>query len=70
MLVAALILAVTRAWRSSVRVGLDLLTAAGLLRLGGSHSYQALAVAAAVVVIRQLASRGLSQGGLWERQEA
>ncbi len=43
----------------AVAVGLDLWTAAGLLRLAGSPSWQRIAAAAAVVALRRLLSAGL-----------
>jgi hypothetical protein len=60
LVAATLILIFTRSWRSALHVGLDLLTAAGLLRLSSTPSYQALGVAATVILVRQLASRGLT----------
>ena len=59
LVAAALILVFSRSWRSALHVGLDLLTAAGLLRLSGTRSYQALGIAATVILLRQLATRGL-----------
>ncbi|MFY1682435.1 hypothetical protein ACN265_12935 [Micromonospora sp. WMMD730] len=58
--VGAVALLTTRSWRTALRVLLDLLVAAGLLRLAGGRSWSALATAAAVVVLRHLLSAGLN----------
>ncbi|MGY1690234.1 hypothetical protein [Geodermatophilus sp. SYSU D01105] len=54
-----LALAVTRRPPLALTVFLDLLLAAGLLRLAGDPSWQALAVAAAVVALRRVVGAGL-----------
>lgn len=58
---AALVLARTRDGRLGLKVLLEFLLAAGLLRLSGEPSPQALLVAALIVVIRRLATFGLSR---------
>ncbi|MFY1622896.1 hypothetical protein ACN268_06795 [Micromonospora sp. WMMD735] len=58
--VGAVTLLTTRSWRTALRVLLDLLVAAGLLRLAGGRSWSALATAAAVVVLRHLLGAGLN----------
>ncbi len=59
IVLAALVLAVFRRLLPALHVLLDLLLAAGLLRLSADTSWDALAVAAAVVVLRQLLTHGL-----------
>ncbi|MFG3417429.1 hypothetical protein ACIBTZ_29220 [Micromonospora sp. NPDC049460] len=44
----------TRSWRCALRVLLDLLTAAGLLRLAVDQGWAELAAAAAIVLLRRL----------------
>lgn len=61
LLSAAAALAATRDARLSVKVLLEFLLAAGLLRLVGDPSPQAIASAAAVIAIRQLLAFGLRQ---------
>ena len=56
LLVAVVALVTTRSWRAAVRVLLDLLTAAGLIRLSATPSWTALATAAGIVALRQLLS--------------
>ncbi|WP_422756193.1 hypothetical protein [Micromonospora sp. WMMD708] len=58
--VGAVALLTTRSWRTALRVLLDLLVAAGLLRLAGGRSWSALATAAAVVLLRHLLGAGLT----------
>jgi len=58
---AALALAATRRPLAALRVLLDLLLAAGLLRLTGDPDLRALTTLAAVVLLRQLVSAGLRQ---------
>ncbi|MGI5211671.1 hypothetical protein [Plantactinospora sp. CA-290183] len=53
---AAVALLSTRSWRAALRVLLDLLTAAGLLRLAAAQTWTDLAAAAIVVALRQLVS--------------
>ncbi|HET7684058.1 MAG TPA: hypothetical protein VFK34_10380 [Marmoricola sp.] len=50
----------TRHVRSALGVLLDLLLAAGLLRLGTDQSWSAIASAAALVVVRKLAMSGVT----------
>ncbi|MFG1649872.1 hypothetical protein ACGFIE_08080 [Micromonospora sp. NPDC049275] len=57
----------TGALRVAVRVLLDLLTAAGLLRLAGDPQWGGLAVAAAIVALRQLLAAALSFTPPWSR---
>jgi hypothetical protein len=53
----------TRRPATALPVFLDLLVAAGLLRLAGEPSWQALASAAAILVLRRLIGFGLRTGG-------
>ena len=53
----------TRRPAAALPVFLDLLVAAGLLRLVGEPSGQALATAAAILVLRRLIGFGLRTGG-------
>ena len=53
----------TRRPAAALPVFLDLLVAAGLLRLVGEPSWQALATAAAILVLRRLIGFGLRTGG-------
>ena len=53
----------TRRPAAALPVFLDLLVAAGLLRLVGEPSWQALASAAAILVLRRLIGFGLRTGG-------
>ncbi|MGC4808292.1 hypothetical protein [Micromonospora sp. DT233] len=62
-LVAGLaVLLASRSWRCALRVLLDLLTAAGLLRLTGDQGWRELAGAAAIVALRAALWRVLSAG--------
>lgn len=56
-------------WRTGLRVLLDLLTAAGLIRLAGTHDWPGIGAAAAIVIIRTAVSAALSGGvpGGWSR---
>ncbi|MEV4756120.1 hypothetical protein AB0J86_13550 [Micromonospora sp. NPDC049559] len=56
---AGIVLVATGSWRAAIRILLDLLTAAGLIRLAGARDWPALAGAAAIVVLRQLLSATL-----------
>ena len=60
LLVSGLVLLVTRRVGVSLPVLLDLLLTAGLLRLSASASWQAIASAAAIVVVRKLATLGIA----------
>jgi hypothetical protein len=62
LVAAAATLAATGRVRLAVEVLLDFLLAAGLLRLSGQPGWAALATAAAVVAVRQLAGLGLRAG--------
>ena len=57
---SALTLLSTRRVTVALPVLLDLLLAAGLLRLSATASWQAIASAAAIVVIRKLATLGIA----------
>ncbi|MEV4482453.1 hypothetical protein [Micromonospora coxensis] len=57
----ALLLVTARSWRTALRVLLDLLVAAGLLRLTAGQGWSALAAAAAVILLRQLLWAGLAR---------
>ncbi|MFG3707274.1 hypothetical protein ACGF7U_21465 [Micromonospora sp. NPDC047670] len=48
------VLVCTGSWRCALRVLLDLLTAAGLLRLAGDQGWAELAAAAAIILLRRL----------------
>jgi hypothetical protein len=63
LVAGTLTLAATRRPALALGVFLDLLLAAGLLRLVGNPDGQALATAAGIVVIRRLVSTGLRIGG-------
>ncbi|GAB3349442.1 hypothetical protein [Modestobacter lapidis] len=64
----ALTLLVTRRPSLALAVLLDLLLAAGLLRLGSDPGWQAIAVAAALVGLRRVIGAGLRVGGRsWAR---
>ncbi|MEV0329397.1 hypothetical protein AB0H63_23560 [Micromonospora echinospora] len=51
---AVVVLLTSGSWRAALRILLDLLTAAGLLRLGGAQGWAALAAVAAIVALRRL----------------
>lgn len=55
--------------RVAVRVLLDLLTAAGLLRLAGDPAWGGLASAAAIVALRQLLAAALSLPPPWSQRQ-
>jgi hypothetical protein len=59
VLVGVLTFGVTRRGRLALAVFLDLLLAAGLLRLSGSPTWPGLLTAAALVAIRRLVGSGL-----------
>ncbi|QJY50440.1 hypothetical protein HOP40_06565 [Pseudonocardia broussonetiae] len=56
---AAVVLIRTRDGRRALPVLLDLLTAAGLIRLAGPPSWPVLATTAIVIVLRRLLTAGL-----------
>ncbi|MEU1753143.1 hypothetical protein ABZ436_10855 [Micromonospora matsumotoense] len=58
--VGGVVLLTVRSWRTALRVLLELLVAAGLLRLLGGRSWSALATAAAIIALRRLLWAGLS----------
>ena len=65
LVVAGLVLAgfallTTRRLATALPILLDFLLAAGLVRLGATASWQAIASAAAIVLIRKLASLGIA----------
>ncbi|HEY6744350.1 MAG TPA: hypothetical protein VI357_01400 [Mycobacteriales bacterium] len=60
---AAVVLAVTRRPRQALPVLLDLLTAAGLLRLAAEPEWHRLLSAAAIVALRHLLVLGLRPAG-------
>jgi hypothetical protein len=60
LVLSALTLLATRRITTALPVLLDLLLAAGLLRLSATASWQAIASAAAIVVIRKLATLGIT----------
>ncbi|MGY2002507.1 hypothetical protein [Blastococcus sp. SYSU DS1024] len=62
LLSGALALAVTRQPAPALGIALDHLVAAGLLRLVGEPSWQAIMTAAVVIAIRHLAGYGLRLG--------
>ncbi|WP_410818035.1 hypothetical protein [Micromonospora sp. 050-3] len=60
----------TGALRSGVRVLLDLLTAAGLLRLAGEPGWNGLAGAVAIIALRQLLGAALSRPPPWSGRQS
>ncbi|MET7948606.1 hypothetical protein [Micromonospora sp. NPDC005324] len=58
------------ALRSGVRVLLDLLTAAGLLRLAGEPGWNGLAGAVAIIALRQLLGAALSRPPPWSGRQS
>ena len=58
----AVVLASTHRWAAALAVFLDLLTAAGLLRLAGEPSYRRALTAALLLLIRRVVGLGLRQG--------
>ncbi|MEV4832559.1 hypothetical protein AB0K25_30080 [Micromonospora sp. NPDC049257] len=57
--VGGVVLLTVRSWRTALGVLLELLVAAGLLRLPGGRSWPALATAVAVIVLRRVLWAGL-----------
>ena len=53
----------TGSFRAGLRLALDLWMAAGLLRLAEPADWQRLAAAAGLIIVRQLAGRGLRAAG-------
>ncbi|MEV4659538.1 hypothetical protein [Micromonospora sp. NPDC049301] len=60
----------TGAGRTAVRVVLDLLIAAGLLRLVGDPGWSGLASSAAIVALRQLLAAALATVPPWSRRQS
>ncbi|MCG5435439.1 hypothetical protein [Micromonospora foliorum] len=70
-LVAGVVITVsTGALRGGVRVLLDLLTAAGLLRLAGEPGWNGLAGAVAIIALRQLLGAALSRPPPWSGRQS
>ncbi|GIG90811.1 hypothetical protein [Plantactinospora endophytica] len=63
LLVAAVTLLTTGSWRAALRLLLDLLVAAGLVRLAVLTNWGDLAGAAVVIALRQLVSAALLGSG-------
>ena len=63
LLAGLVALAATCRPAAALPVFLDLLVAAGLLRLAGEPSWQALATAASIILLRRLIGFGLRTGG-------
>ena len=63
LLAGLVALGTTRRPAAALPVFLDLLVAAGLLRLVGEPTWQALVTAAAIVLLRRLIGFGLRTGG-------
>lgn len=59
LVTAAVVTAAARAPIEGLRILLDFLLAAGLLRLSSAEGWKVLAVAGLTVVVRQLVGRGL-----------
>ncbi|WP_207921463.1 hypothetical protein [Micromonospora sp. KC721] len=60
LLCGAVVLVTVRSWRAALRVLLDLLVAAGLLRLAVDSGWDALATAAVIILLRRLLWAGLA----------
>lgn len=60
---ATVTLLITGSWRTALRVLLDLLTAAGLIRLAAVQGWTDLAGAAVIIALRQLVSAALLGAG-------
>ncbi|WP_157563555.1 hypothetical protein [Micromonospora chokoriensis] len=60
----------TGALRTAVRVLLDLLTAAGLLRLAADPGWNGLAGAVAIIALRQLLGAALSSPPPWSGRQS
>ncbi|MET9155580.1 hypothetical protein ABZX82_30535 [Streptomyces griseoflavus] len=59
LVASAVVLVAARRPRAALAVLLDFLTAAGLLRLTGEPSWDAVAAATAVIAVRKLVTAGL-----------
>ncbi len=64
LVAGGLTLASVRNGRVALRVALELWTAASMLRLAGSTSWQALGAAAVVLAVRQLVTRNLASASV------
>lgn len=64
VLAAGVCVATTRDWRTALAVLLEMLTAAGLLRLAGPPSLRVTAAAGVVLAIRRLVVLGLDPARL------
>lgn len=62
VVIAAAVWLTTRAWQPTMPVLLELLLAAGLLRLGATDSWRTIAAAAAIVAIRTVIRTGIRTG--------
>ncbi|MGC5308204.1 hypothetical protein [Micromonospora zamorensis] len=60
----------TGALRTGVRLLLDLLTAAGLLRLAGDPGWNGLAGAVAIIALRQLLGAAMSAPPPWSGRQS
>ncbi|GGO28600.1 hypothetical protein [Micromonospora parathelypteridis] len=70
LVVGVVIALTTVALRTAVRVLLDLLTAAGLLRLAGDPGWNGLAGAAAIIALRQLLGAALNTRPPWSGRQS
>lgn len=59
---ALVVLCTAHSWRTALRVLLDLLTAAGLLRLAGRQGWADLVAVAAIVLVRNALWAALAAG--------
>ncbi|MGK5740841.1 hypothetical protein [Micromonospora sp. URMC 103] len=67
---AAVVLLCTGRALLAVRILLDLLTAAGVLRLAGNRTWSALGAAVMIIVLRQLLWAALSEHGRGSRRQS
>ncbi len=67
IVLAALTLVLFRRPLLALHVLLDLLLAAGLLRLSVDASWQSIAVTAVVIAVRHVVTRGLTRPGLLDK---
>ncbi|MET8324545.1 hypothetical protein [Micromonospora sp. NPDC005189] len=70
LVIGVVIVLSSGAFRIAVRVLLDLLTAAGLLRLVGDPGWNGLAGAAAIITLRQLLGAALSAPPPWSGRQS
>lgn len=59
VLCLALVLSRRVEWREGVPMAVELWTGAGLLRLAGDPDWPQIALAAAIILVRQLINRGM-----------